>query len=75
MRTHDLLSRLPKVDLHLHLDGSVKPETLLELALTQGIELPAYDKDELIPHMRVNEECGSLIEHIGLLSNRLHPRQ
>ncbi|MEW9702058.1 adenosine deaminase [Paenibacillus sp. SI8] len=65
IRTHDLLSRLPKVDLHLHLDGSVKPETILELALMQGIDLPVYDKEELIPHMRVNEECGSLTEYLS----------
>lgn len=63
--TQDLLSRLPKVDLHLHLDGSVKPETILELALQQGIELPVYDKDALVPHMRVNDECGSLAEYLS----------
>ena len=64
MRANDLLARLPKVDLHLHLDGSVKPETILDLARKQGIELPVYDKDGLIPHMRVGEECGSLIEYL-----------
>ncbi|WP_244163385.1 adenosine deaminase [Paenibacillus pectinilyticus] len=65
MRTNDLLARLPKVDLHLHLDGSVKPETILELALEQGIKLPVYDTDGLIPHMRVTDNCGSLIEYLG----------
>lgn len=65
MRTTDLLARLPKVDLHLHLDGSVKPETILELALKQGISLPVYDPDGLIPHMRVTDNCGSLIEYLG----------
>ncbi|NEW09448.1 adenosine deaminase [Paenibacillus sp. SYP-B3998] len=63
--TEDVLSRLPKVDLHLHLDGSMKPETILELAVRQGIELPVYDKVGLIPHMRVGEECGSLTEYLS----------
>ncbi|MCY9657453.1 adenosine deaminase [Paenibacillus chondroitinus] len=64
-RTHDWLTRLPKVDLHLHLDGSVKPETILEIALDQGIDLPVYNKEGLIPHMRVGDECGSLIEYLS----------
>jgi len=65
LKTEDWLIRLPKVDLHLHLDGSVKPETILELALHHGIDLPVYDKDQLIPHMRVNDECGSLSEYLS----------
>ena len=39
--TDDLLRELPKTDLHLHLDGSLRPETLLELADAQGVKLPA----------------------------------
>ncbi|MGG1520071.1 adenosine deaminase [Paenibacillus oryzisoli] len=64
MRTHDLLMKLPKVDLHLHLDGSVRPETIVALAREQGIPLPAYETQTLIPYMRVTEHCGSLIEYL-----------
>lgn len=39
--TDDLIRELPKTDLHLHLDGSLRPETLLELADKQGVRLPA----------------------------------
>jgi adenosine deaminase len=36
-----LIQDLPKTDLHVHLDGSMRPETLLELAEEQGVKLPA----------------------------------
>ncbi len=39
--TDALLRDLPKTDLHVHLDGSLRPQTLLELAEQQGVRLPA----------------------------------
>jgi adenosine deaminase len=38
---------MPKVELHVHLEGSIRPETLLELAARNGVELPARSVDEL----------------------------
>jgi len=40
--TSALLRELPKTDLHLHLDGSLRPETLIELARERKVKLPAY---------------------------------
>jgi adenosine deaminase len=38
------LMRLPKVELHVHLEGAMRPAVLLELARRNGIELPAHDE-------------------------------
>lgn len=35
------------VELHLHLDGSLRPETVWELAKEQGVELPAKSAEEV----------------------------
>ncbi len=36
--------RLPKVELHVHLEGTMRPATLLRLARKHGVELPASDE-------------------------------
>jgi adenosine deaminase len=45
--TPDLLRRAPKVLLHDHLDGGLRPETVVELAASAGHTLPSVDPDEL----------------------------
>ena len=41
------LAPLPKVDLHCHLDGSLRIETLIDLAKQQQVELPSDDPASL----------------------------
>jgi adenosine deaminase len=41
------LHAVPKAELHVHLEGSIRPETLLTLAQRNGVELPATNVEEL----------------------------
>jgi adenosine deaminase len=43
----DLLERLPKTDLHVHLDGSLRPETIRDLAEIDRVELPFASVEEV----------------------------
>jgi adenosine deaminase len=54
MLTRELVGRLPKAELHVHLDGSLRPETMIALARDAGIELPATDPDALRRFMLVD---------------------
>lgn len=52
------------VDLHLHLDGSLSPAAVLEVARREKIELPANNESDLRPYLEVPENCKSLNEYL-----------
>jgi len=47
--------KLPFIELHRHLDGSVRLETILELGRQHNLKLPAYDLETLRPFVQVTE--------------------
>lgn len=49
--TREFIGRIPKTDLHVHLDGSLRPSTLLELARDAGVKLPATDEAGLLENL------------------------
>ena len=61
----DLAPPSPLLDLHRHLDGSSRQETVSERAEEQGIELPASDVQGLRPHVVVEGRAASLMDFIG----------
>ncbi len=56
---------LPKIELHCHLDGSVRPQTVLDIAKNENIELPTYDVAQLIELLEAPMECTSLVEYLN----------
>lgn len=59
-----VLKRLPKAELHCHLDGAVRLETIIDLAQEQAVLLPSYDPEELAKHVVVDENCDSLVKYL-----------
>ena len=61
----DLIKQAPKALLHDHLDGGLRPATVLELAEETGYdELPATDVDALAEFFRTAAHSGSLVRYL-----------
>jgi adenosine deaminase len=60
----DLIQKLPKTDLHVHLDGSLRLDTVIDLARTQRVKLPTENKDELFRLLYAGDVCKSLDDYL-----------
>ncbi|WP_125132658.1 adenosine deaminase [Microbacterium sp. 10M-3C3] len=58
------LRSLPKVSLHDHLDGGLRPETVLDLADEFGVDAPEDDADALADWYAENADSGSLVDYL-----------
>jgi adenosine deaminase len=62
--TRELVQRVPKVLLHDHLDGGLRPATIVELAAAGGHELPANDPEALGSWFTESADSGSLVRYL-----------
>ncbi|MBO9490504.1 adenosine deaminase [Endozoicomonas sp. G2_1] len=60
-------SQLPLVDLHRHLDGNIRPNTIWQLANQHGIELPAKTFEALIPYVQIQNSEPDLVSFLKKL--------
>ena len=67
---------LPLIDLHRHLDGSVRLETILDVGLQHNLPLPAKDLEGLRPFVQVTTPVPGILEfftkfewQVGILVN------
>jgi len=58
MLTRELITRLPKAELHTHLDSSLRPETMIEMARAVGFDLPVREPAALRRFMRVDDAAN-----------------
>src|SRR5689334_6233616 len=60
----ELIEKLPKTDLHCHLDGSLRLTSILELAAKQNVRLPADTPETLFPYVYAGTRLRSLDEYL-----------
>lgn len=58
---------LPLTDIHRHLDGNIRPQTILELGRQHNIALPAFTLDALRPHVQVTSNEPDLVSFLTKL--------
>ena len=60
----EFIEKLPKTDLHVHLDGSLRVQTIFDLAEKQKVKLPAKTEEELKKIVCCDYSCSDLEEYL-----------
>jgi adenosine deaminase len=68
---HETVQAFPKVSLHDHLDGGLRPQTILELAAEIGHALPADNADDLGRWFGQAANSGSLVRYLETFDHTL----
>lgn len=59
-----MLRKLPKIELHCHLDGSVRVDSIIDIAKKENVELPSFNIEEVNKLVKVPSDCTSLVEYL-----------
>jgi len=60
----DFVHKLPKAELHVHLDGSLRMPTIFELADQQGVKLPTNSEESMTKLICCDENTESLEDYL-----------
>jgi len=69
--TREFIQSLPKAELHCHLDGSMRVQTIIDLAKEQGVKLPSMDAKKLKGHVSVIDDSITLPKYIKMFDYTL----
>jgi adenosine deaminase len=69
--THRVIQRLPKTDIHCHLDGCIRPRTMLELAGAQGVKLPTRNLAKLTRFLEAGKRTRNLGDYLKIFDYTL----
>ena len=73
--TLDVIRKLPKTELHCHLDGSLRPRTVLELAQQQNVKLPTTNLAKLTRLMQAGRRTRNLGDYLKIFDITLSVMQ
>jgi adenosine deaminase len=65
---------LPKAEIHVHLEGAIRTQTIIDVAKAHGLPLPAYDAGELDRHVKVYDQMRDLqavLEAFAIFQNSI----
>jgi adenosine deaminase len=65
---------LPKTEIHIHLEGSIRTQTIIDIARQYKLDLPSYKADELDKHVKVYEQMrdlGAVLAAFAIFQNSI----
>lgn len=65
---------IPKTEIHIHLEGAIRTQTIIDIAREYDLKLPAYETDELDRHVKIYDQMRDLktvLEAFGIFQNSI----